>query len=101
MQEGRVEPMVIESVPVVQGNKTAAKRLRLFGVNMECPTPTTDESSSSSPHATIVSDHDSPYFPSSSLQSRLSNNNTPFPLSRMQAEYSKKGKSSLSFDLDL
>ncbi|CAO2837807.1 unnamed protein product [Amaranthus hypochondriacus] len=29
------EHMVIESVPVVQG-KAAAKRLRLFGVNMEC-----------------------------------------------------------------
>ncbi|KAJ4821968.1 hypothetical protein Tsubulata_005946 [Turnera subulata] len=31
-----VEPMVYESVPVVQG-KAAAKRLRLFGVNMDCP----------------------------------------------------------------
>ncbi|KAE8660546.1 B3 domain-containing transcription factor NGA1 [Hibiscus syriacus] len=91
VQEGRRDPMVIDSIPVVQGNTTAAKRLRLFGVNMECPTPTNDESSSG---------HDSPYnFPSSSLQSRLSNNNIPF--SGMQAEYSKKGKSSLSFDLDL
>ncbi|KAK8500437.1 hypothetical protein V6N12_013961 [Hibiscus sabdariffa] len=90
VQEGRREPMVIDSVPVVQGNKTAAKRLRLFWVNMDCPTPSKDESSSS---------HDSPYYlPSSSLQSRLSDNNTPF--SGMQAEYSKKGKSSLSFDLD-
>ncbi|XP_010676939.2 B3 domain-containing transcription factor NGA3 [Beta vulgaris subsp. vulgaris] len=36
--EGGVEPMpmVYESVPVVQG-KAAAKRLRLFGVNMDCP----------------------------------------------------------------
>lgn len=30
------EPMVFESVPLVQG-KAAAKRLRLFGVNMDCP----------------------------------------------------------------
>ncbi|GMI73680.1 NGATHA1 [Hibiscus trionum] len=82
VQQGRREPMVIDSVPVVQGNKTAAKRLRLFGVNMDCPTPTKDESSSG---------HDSPYnLPSSSLQ-----------FSGMQAEYSKKGKSPLSFDLDL
>jgi hypothetical protein len=42
-QLGRVEtPMVFESVPVVQG-KVAAKRLRLFGVNMECPISETDE----------------------------------------------------------
>ncbi|KAK8494410.1 hypothetical protein V6N12_002357 [Hibiscus sabdariffa] len=87
---GSGEPLVLDSVPVVEGNKTAAKRLRLFGVNMECPTSTNDESSPS---------HDSPYnFPSSSLQSRQSNNTL---LSRMQSEYSKKGKSSLSFDLDL
>ncbi|KNA20800.1 hypothetical protein SOVF_048930 [Spinacia oleracea] len=36
MEVQREEPMVYESVPVVQG-KAAAKRLRLFGVNMECP----------------------------------------------------------------
>ncbi|KAE8671220.1 Detected protein of unknown function [Hibiscus syriacus] len=44
---GEPMPMVIDSVPV-QGNKTAAKRLRLFGVNMDCPNPTQDGSSSSS-----------------------------------------------------
>ncbi|GMI69529.1 hypothetical protein HRI_000622200 [Hibiscus trionum] len=76
---GRVEPMVIDSVPVVQGNKTAAKRLRLFGVNMDCPNPTQDESSSSS------------------LQPRLSSDNNNTSLS----EYSRKGKSSLSIDLEL
>ncbi|XP_050376617.1 B3 domain-containing transcription factor NGA1-like [Argentina anserina] len=33
-----VEPMVLQSVPVVHGKVAAAgKRLRLFGVNMECP----------------------------------------------------------------
>ncbi|KAE8657765.1 B3 domain-containing protein [Hibiscus syriacus] len=80
---GRGEPMVIDSVPVVRGNKTAAKRLRLFGVNMDCPNPTQDESSSSS------------------LQPKLSNNNNNSSLSDIQAECSKKGKSSLFIDLEL
>ncbi|XP_008239252.1 PREDICTED: B3 domain-containing protein Os02g0683500-like [Prunus mume] len=60
---GRVhEPnMVLESVPVVHG-KAAAKRLRLFGVNMDCPISESDHecdilSSSSSQyhHATMAS----------------------------------------------
>ncbi|XP_047983188.1 B3 domain-containing protein Os03g0120900-like [Salvia hispanica] len=34
--------MVFESVPVVQG-KAAAKRLRLFGVNMDCPISESDD----------------------------------------------------------
>ncbi|KAB2003162.1 hypothetical protein ES319_D11G112000v1 [Gossypium barbadense] len=99
VQAGGAEPMVIDSVPVVQGNKTVAKRLRLFGVNLECPNTTQAESSSSFPHGTIGSD-DSPHFSSFSRQSTLSNNNT-LRQSGMQAEYSKKGKSSLSIDLDL
>ncbi|XVF72923.1 hypothetical protein PTKIN_Ptkin12aG0159900 [Pterospermum kingtungense] len=101
------EPMVIDSVPVVPGtNKTAAKRLRLFGVNMDCP-PQDESSSSTFPRATTGSgSDDSPqYFSSSSLQSRLfnnNNNNNNTRLSGTQAEiYSKKGKSSLSIDLDL
>ncbi|MBA0656159.1 hypothetical protein Goklo_008543 [Gossypium klotzschianum] len=67
------EPMVIDSVPVIEANnnKASAKRLRLFGVNMDCPNPTQDESSSS------------------------------IPLSNTQAEYSNKGKSSLSIVLGL
>ncbi|XP_042007290.1 B3 domain-containing protein Os03g0120900-like [Salvia splendens] len=36
--------MVFESVPVVQG-KAAAKRLRLFGVNMDCPISESDDTS--------------------------------------------------------
>ncbi|KAK8565631.1 hypothetical protein V6N13_020717 [Hibiscus sabdariffa] len=83
------EPMAIDSVPVVQGTKTVAKRLRLFGVNMECPSTAQDESSTSFPHGTIGSD-ESPHFSSS-------NNNNISSLSG----YSKKGKSSLSIDLDL
>ncbi|KAH7578133.1 hypothetical protein ACOSP7_000708 [Xanthoceras sorbifolium] len=81
VQEGGNVPLVIDSVPVVHG-KAAGKRLRLFGVNMDCP----------------IQDESSSYLPS--LQSRVPNNNNA-PMSTAQAEYSKKGKSSLSFDLDL
>lgn len=43
---GEFEPSVVfESVPVVHG-KTAPKRLRLFGVNMECPISTSGSSNS-------------------------------------------------------
>ncbi|GMI98500.1 NGATHA1 [Hibiscus trionum] len=88
VQGGR-EPMVIESVPVVQGTKTVAKSLRLFGVNMECPSTAQDESSSSFPHDGTVGSDESPHF------SNNTNNHSPV------SEYSKKGKSSLSIDLDL
>ncbi|GLT34247.1 hypothetical protein SLA2020_087720 [Shorea laevis] len=75
-------PMVIDSVPVVQG-QTAAKRLRLFGVNMDCPVE--DESSPTNiHHGKVVAS-----FPPPQSRSQL-----------QQSEYSKKGKSSLSFDLD-
>ncbi|GAB4858112.1 hypothetical protein Ancab_016014 [Ancistrocladus abbreviatus] len=44
---GGAEPTVFESVPVVQakgkGKAAAAKRLRLFGVNMDCPISQADE----------------------------------------------------------
>lgn len=55
------EPMVFKSVPVVQG-KVAAKRLRLFGVNMECPISESSSSDVSKPpgiilSSTAVSDH--------------------------------------------
>lgn len=39
---GEGMPVVFDSVPVVQG-KAAAKRLRLFGVNMDCPLSESDE----------------------------------------------------------
>ncbi|XVE77355.1 hypothetical protein DITRI_Ditri13aG0055800 [Diplodiscus trichospermus] len=94
VQEGG-EPMLIDSVPVVPGNKTTAKRLRLFGVNIECPKE--EQSSSTFPHGTTGSD-DSSHCSSSSYQSRLFKNNNP--QSGMQAENSMKGKSSLSIDLD-
>ncbi|XP_044491858.1 B3 domain-containing transcription factor NGA1-like [Mangifera indica] len=80
VQERGNAALVIDSVPVVHGN-TAAKRLRLFGVNMECSTQI--ESSPSIVHPPISS---VPYLP---------------PLQSRQSEYANKGKSSLSFDLDL
>lgn len=63
-------PMVIDSIPVVPG-QTAAKRLRLFGVNMDCS----------------VQDDQSPHGKAASS-------------SQLQQSCSRKGKSSLSFDLD-
>ncbi|KAJ6328890.1 hypothetical protein OIU77_010549 [Salix suchowensis] len=97
-QGGSHVPVVIDSVPVVHG-KTVGKRLRLFGVNMECPTQN-DPSSSVTMigHGTL----------DSSLSHRLASSSLPPPLqvrestgAPMQAEFSKKGKTSLSFDLDL
>ena len=95
---GSGAPMVIDSVPVV---KTTAKRLRLFGVNMECPTPDDRPecnilSSTAIPHVTMSSL--SPHLPSSSsslspLQLRLCNGSPD--------EFPKRGKTSLSFDLDI
>lgn len=69
-------PVIIDSVPVVEG-KTAGKRLRLFGVNMDCPVVQDDGNGISTP------------FPPT-LHSQV-----------QQSDYSKKGKSSSSIDLDL
>ncbi|KAM3263020.1 B3 domain-containing transcription factor NGA1 isoform X1 [Capsicum annuum] len=79
-----VEPVVFDLVPVVQG-KSAAKRLRLFGVNMDCSISDSDESceimsSSSSlpsPAATTTYSHVPQFLSSSppipSLQCRTFN----------------------------
>ncbi|XP_004244732.2 B3 domain-containing protein Os03g0120900 [Solanum lycopersicum] len=48
-----VEPRVFDSVPVVQG-KVAAKRFRLFGVNMDCPMDQDHPDTSSIPATTTV-----------------------------------------------
>ncbi|TMW98506.1 hypothetical protein EJD97_003943 [Solanum chilense] len=74
-----VEPRVFDSVPVVQG-KVAAKRFRLFGVNMDCPMDQDHPDTSSIPATTMVYSH-------------LNNNN-----STPSEESSEKGK---SFDLDI
>lgn len=107
-----VEPVVFDSVPVVQG-KAAAKRLRLFGVNMDCPISDSDDqsyemSSSSSlpnPVATATYSH-VPQFLSSSpsipwLQFRTFNNYDVNPLSATEEESFDKGKASMSLDLDI
>ncbi|KAJ8553128.1 hypothetical protein K7X08_020521 [Anisodus acutangulus] len=86
-----VEPRVFNSVPVVQG-KVVAKRLRLFGVNMDCPMDHSDMFSSSSIPTTYSHAHD-PQF--SSLLRNL--NNSPMP----SEESSEKGKSPMSLDLDI
>ncbi|CAK7348608.1 unnamed protein product [Dovyalis caffra] len=95
-QGGSHVPVVIDSVPVAHG-KTVGKRLRLFGVNMECPTQDDQSSSATMTHGTMGSF--SPQLGSSSLPSPLQ---LRAPTSApMQAEFSKKGKTSLSLDLDL
>ncbi|KAF9688021.1 hypothetical protein SADUNF_Sadunf02G0153700 [Salix dunnii] len=88
-------PLVIDSVPVVHG-KTVGKRLRLFGVNMDCPTLDDQSSSITVTHGTMGSF--SPHLASSSLPPLQLRVPASVP---MQAEFSKKGKTSLSFDLDL
>ena len=101
-QGGVVEPIVFDSVPVVQG-KAAAKRLRLFGVNMECPISESDEyemlSATTIANATMASRP--PQLSSSSqhpLQLRLYNGT---PLSPTDFLNSSKGKASISFHLDM
>ncbi|KAL0372881.1 UNVERIFIED_CONTAM: B3 domain-containing protein [Sesamum calycinum] len=92
-----VEQMVFESVPVVQG-KAAAKRLRLFGVNMDCPISESDEcdilSSTTLPHPTLPP----PHFDYNSSSS------SSIPSLQLMPNYSDnddKGKGSMSLDLDI
>ncbi|KAK4400230.1 B3 domain-containing protein [Sesamum angolense] len=93
-----VEQMVFESVPVVQG-KAAAKRLRLFGVNMDCPISESDEcdilSSTTLPHPTLPP----PHFDYNSSSS------SSIPSLQLMPNYSdnddKGKKGSMSLDLDI
>lgn len=101
---GVVEPMVYDSVPVVQG-KAAPKRLRLFGVNMDCPITDSDEcdklySTTTIPHPTTALQppqlNSSPQHP---LPLRLYKG---IPLPAMPStQFLHKGKSSMSLDLDI
>uniref|UniRef100_A0A2P2ISK1 B3 domain-containing transcription factor NGA1-like isoform X1 n=1 Tax=Rhizophora mucronata TaxID=61149 RepID=A0A2P2ISK1_RHIMU len=100
-QGGQQAPMVIDSVPIVHG-KTAGKRFRLFGVNMECPM----QDESSSPSITITNQHVamdpfSAHSGSSSLPPLQTEVPSSGPAPAMQSEFSKKGKTALAFDLDL
>ncbi|CAH9116937.1 unnamed protein product [Cuscuta epithymum] len=56
--------VVFESVPVVQG-KAAAKRLRLFGVNMDCPISDDSSFAATSPNSNTTS---TTTIPATSLQ---------------------------------
>ncbi|XP_057511708.1 B3 domain-containing protein Os03g0120900-like [Actinidia eriantha] len=98
-------PMVFESVPVVQG-KAAAKRLRLFGVNMDCPISSeSDECEMMSstttimPHHPIMAAHP-PYLSSTPippLQLRLYNGS---PLPAIHSDIANPSNKA-SFDLDI
>ncbi|CAN1156997.1 B3 domain-containing transcription factor NGA1 [Linum perenne] len=108
-------PPVYDSVPVVP-RKSVGKRLRLFGVNMECQPPQhfpDDVASQNTMAITYHPHHHQHHYMSSSSSihgvpatatTSVTTSTTP---SQQQAaaaanqEYSKKGKTSLSFDLDL
>lgn len=103
-RSGVEPPVVFESVPVVQG-KVAAKRLRLFGVNMDCPISESDacdvilSSTTIPPHATMALQ---PSQLSSSQQSGLQlrpYNGTPLPT--VPTDLLNKGKASMSLDFDI
>ncbi|KAI5656300.1 hypothetical protein M9H77_25093 [Catharanthus roseus] len=105
---GVEEAMVFESVPVVQG-KAAAKRLRLFGVNMECPIPESDDqcdnilSSTAVPHSMMPQQASHTHFSSSSSISPLQlrpYSGTPV-LQTLPSDLQNKGKSSMSLDFDV
>ena len=111
-----VEPMVYESVPVVQG-KAAAKRLRLFGVNMDCPiTDQSDKydrkfsSAPALPHNDTIALQPTPQLASPSLEHPLHQlrlyRGTPLPaMPPSNTQFLHKGKSSspssMSLDLDI
>ncbi|KAE8708216.1 Detected protein of unknown function [Hibiscus syriacus] len=94
---GVLEPVAFDSVPVVQG-KAAAKRLRLFGVNMDYSIPESDEYNVIST-TTMASQ---PLQRSSSsqhpLQLRLKNGTPLIPTDFLNPN---KGKASMSLDLDI
>lgn len=105
---GIEEPMVYESVPVVQG-KAAAKRFRLFGVNMECPISESDEqcdilSSTAVPHSTMAPQPSQSHFSSSSSNIPSCQlrpySGTPV-LQTMPSDLLNKGKASMSLDFDV
>jgi hypothetical protein len=118
---GVVEPVVYESVPVVQG-KAAAKKLRLFGVNMDCPITdqsdnydrklsSTTTAAATLPHNATIALQPTPQLASQSLQHPLHQlrlyRGTPLPeLPPSNTQFLHKGKSSsssssMSLDLDI
>jgi len=119
---GVVEPVVYESVPVVQG-KAAAKRLRLFGVNMDCPITdqsddyghklsSTTAAATTLPHNATIALQPTPQLSSQSLQHPLHQlrlyRGTPLAaMPPSTTQFLHKGKSSspssssMSLDLDI
>ncbi|EXC02135.1 B3 domain-containing transcription factor NGA1 [Morus notabilis] len=110
---GGVEQMVFDSVPVVHAKAAAAgKRLRLFGVNVECPAESESEESSTydthhhtmavSPHHLHLSSTSS--SPSPNSQSPLGQlrlyNGTPIP-GISTVDYLNKGKASMTSNFDI
>ncbi|XP_065859998.1 B3 domain-containing transcription factor NGA1 [Euphorbia lathyris] len=103
VQGDQVAPMVIDSVPVVHG-RSVGKRLRLFGVNMECSTQDHDQyqSSSSSDSIQQVGSFSPHHVFSSSFPLPSSGRGSSSGGAATEADSKKgKSKSSLSFDLDL
>ncbi|KAG9142863.1 hypothetical protein Leryth_005601 [Lithospermum erythrorhizon] len=91
--------MVYESVPVVQG-KVAAKKMRLFGVNMECPIMENNEHEIlSSTTLTHFSSMTPSHRPNSSNNPSLSLR--PYFIHQENVNIDDKGKSSMSLDLDI
>ncbi|KAL6006623.1 hypothetical protein ACLOJK_032116 [Asimina triloba] len=91
--------MVFDSVPVVQSNAAVGKRLRLFGVNLDCSAPEDADCQVLSSSAAAAAIHHS--FASSlppTTQLGISNGDPP---SARPEERPKKGKGSLSLDLDI
>lgn len=111
-----VEPMVLESVPVVHGKVAAAgKRLRLFGVNMDCPasdqssseecdilssSTTTTASTSASASATAMALSQQPHPSQPPLQLRLYDG-TPATTTDFFNRGKTSSSSSMSLDFDV
>ncbi|PIN03241.1 hypothetical protein CDL12_24238 [Handroanthus impetiginosus] len=102
IRESGVEEMVYESVPVVQGKTAPPKRLRLFGVTMDCPiSDVSDECDIMSTTTTLPLIN---HFDSSSSSSSIANShqltyNHPH---HNNDDYAEKGKgTSMSLDLDI
>ncbi|OMO79907.1 hypothetical protein CCACVL1_13306 [Corchorus capsularis] len=100
-------PIVFDSVPVVQG-KAAAKRLRLFGVNMECPISETSTDECEILSTTTIANATPPHHQFSSSSSAQQNplqlrlyNGTPLPQTTDFLNIANKGKASMSLDLDI
>ncbi|XP_051145551.1 B3 domain-containing protein Os03g0120900-like [Andrographis paniculata] len=91
------EQMVFNAVPVVQG-KAAAKRLRLFGVNMDCPiSDSSDNGCDILVSSTTVTQPPLLHFP----PSNSAINNQIRPNRSSEEDDEDKGKGSMSLDLDI